>query len=113
MSLVVFLRQDAVSFRLDVPELHPFPHAGGAQSYEGGFWEEARVGSCRIRLPTWTTAAAAAKSLESCLTLHDPMDCSPPGSMGFSRQEYWSGLPLPSPWNQLRRFKNYPVQAFL
>ena len=20
-------------------------------------------------------------------------------SMGFSRQEYWSGVPLPSPWN--------------
>ena len=35
----------------------------------------------------------------SCLTLCDPMDCSPPGStsMGFSRQEYWSGLPLASP----------------
>ena len=33
----------------------------------------------------------------SCLTLHNPMDCSPPGSpsMGFSRQEYWSGLPFP------------------
>ena len=32
-----------------------------------------------------------------CLTLHDPMDCSLPGSsMGFSRQEYWSGVPLPS-----------------
>ena len=25
----------------------------------------------------------------------DPMDCSLPGSMGCSRQEYWSGLPLP------------------
>ena len=25
-------------------------------------------------------AAAAAKSLQSCLTLCDPMDCSPPGS---------------------------------
>ena len=25
-------------------------------------------------------AAAAAKSLQSCLTFHDPMDCSPPGS---------------------------------
>ena len=27
----------------------------------------------------------------------DPMDCSPPGSsvLGFSRQEYWSGLPCP------------------
>ena len=34
-----------------------------------------------------------------CPTLHDPMDCNLPGSpsMGFSRQEYWSGLPLPSP----------------
>ena len=92
-------------------------------------------------------AAAAAKSLQSCLTLCDPIDGSPPGfpipgilqartlewvaisfsnawkwkvkvkllshvwllatpwtaahqappSMGFSRQEYWSGLPLPSP----------------
>ena len=93
------------------------------------------------------TAAAAAKSLQSCPTLCDPIDGSPPGSpvhgilqartlervaisfsnagkwkqkvkllshvqllatpwtaayqaplsMGFSRQEYWSGLPLPSP----------------
>ena len=92
-------------------------------------------------------AAAAAKSLQSCPTLWDPRDGSPPGSpipgilqartlewvaisfsnawkwkvkvkslscvqllatpwttahqappsMGFSRQEYWSGLPLPSP----------------
>ena len=93
------------------------------------------------------TAAADAKSLQSCLTLCDPIDGSPPGSrvpgilqartlewvaisfsnagkwkvkvkllsrvrlvatpwtvahqappsMGFSRQEYWSGVPLPSP----------------
>ena len=36
---------------------------------------------------------------QSCPTLGDPMDYSPPGlpSMGFSRQEYWSGVPLPSP----------------
>ena len=29
----------------------------------------------------------------------DPMDCScqAPLSMGFPRQEYWSGLPFPSP----------------
>ena len=28
----------------------------------------------------------------------DPVDCSPPGLfMGFSRQEYWSGLPYPLP----------------
>ena len=34
-----------------------------------------------------------------CPTLCDPMDCSlqTSPSMGFSRQEYWSGLPLPSP----------------
>ena len=37
---------------------------------------------------------------QSCLTLHDPMDCSyqAPPPMGFSRQEYWSGVPSPSPW---------------
>ena len=38
-----------------------------------------------------------ANLLQLCLTLCDPMDCSTPGSsaMGFSRQEYWSGLPCP------------------
>ena len=41
-------------------------------------------------------AAAAAKSLQSCLTLCDSIDGSPP-SLGFSRQEHWSGLPFPSP----------------
>ena len=36
---------------------------------------------------------------QSCPTLCDPMDCSLPGSSvhGFSRQEYWSGVPSPSP----------------
>ena len=35
---------------------------------------------------------------QSCLTLCNLMDCSLPGSsMGFSRQEYWSGLPFLSP----------------
>ena len=104
---------------------------------------------CRwtYRLLPDSAAAAAAKSLQSCPTLCDPIDGSPPGSpvpgilqartlewvaisfssawkgkvkvkslscvqflvtpqtaayqaplpMGFSRQEYWSGLPLPSP----------------
>ena len=43
---------------------------------------------------------------QSCPTLSDPMDCSLPGSpsMGFSRQEYWSGLPLPSPRPGLKNF---------
>ena len=36
---------------------------------------------------------------QSCVTVSDPMDCSPPGSsvLEFSRQEYWNGLPFPSP----------------
>ena len=36
---------------------------------------------------------------QSCLTLCDPVDSSLPGSsvQGISRQEYWSGVPLPSP----------------
>ena len=35
---------------------------------------------------------------QSCLTLSEPMDLAhqAPLSMGFSRQEYWSGVPLPS-----------------
>ena len=40
------------------------------------------------------------KVTQSCPTLCDPMDDSPPGSFlstGFSRQEYWSRLPFPSP----------------
>ena len=39
-----------------------------------------------------------AQSLKSCPTLCDSMDCShqAPLSMGFSRQEYWSGFPCPS-----------------
>ena len=100
----------------------------------------------RGKCPAFSHIAAAAKSLQSCLTLCDPMDSNPPGfpipgilqailewvaisfsnawkwkvkvkslsrvqlfmtpwtvahqaplSVGFSRQEYWSGLPLPSP----------------
>ena len=36
---------------------------------------------------------------QPCLTLCDPMDCSPlaPLSMGFSRQEQKSRLPFPTP----------------
>ena len=36
---------------------------------------------------------------QSCPTPSNPMDAAfqAPPSMGFSRQEYWSGVPLPSP----------------
>ena len=36
---------------------------------------------------------------QSCPTLCDPMDCSPPGSSihGILEAKYWSGLPCPPP----------------
>ena len=41
----------------------------------------------------------SAKSLQLYPTLYSPMNCTcqAPLSMGFSRQEYWSGLPYPPP----------------
>ena len=109
---------------------------------------------------TAAAAAAAAKSLQSCLTLCNPIGGSPPGStvpgilqartlewvaisfsnawkwkvkakllssvrllatpwtaahqappsMGFSRQEYWSGVPLPSPQNTAIEIQILPRQ---
>ena len=52
-------------------------------------------------------AAAAAKSLQSWPTLCDPRDGSPWGSpsLGFSRQEHWSGLPFPSPTHESEKWK--------
>ena len=54
-----------------------------------------------------SVAAAAAKSLQSCPTLCDPMDGSPPGSpsLGCSRQEHWSGSPFPSPTHESEKRK--------
>ena len=62
-----------------------------------------------------------AKSLWLYLTLWDPTDCSPPGSLstGFSRQEHWSGLPCPSPtsfwrdnlWRSVQVAKPWEVNA--
>ena len=48
----------------------------------------------RIRELKWTgmhATATAAKSLQLCPT---------PPSLGFSRQEHWSGLPFPSPMHE-------------
>ena len=44
-----------------------------------------------------TAAAAAAKSLQLCPTLYNPIDGSPPGAPIPGIQEHWTGLPLPSP----------------
>ena len=56
--------------------------------------------------------AATAKSLQSCPTLCDPTDVSPPGSppsLGFSRQEHWSGLPFPSPMHESEVSQSCPT----
>ena len=66
-----------------------------------------------IVLPEWNfhiypcIVFAAAKSLQSCPTLCNPIDGSPPGSpsLGFSRQEHWSGLPFPSPMHESEKWK--------
>ena len=65
-------------------------HHGGDTELEGRQWIQ-RLKLEKRRYENEVT--------QSCLTLCDPMDCSLPGSsaMGFSRQEYWSGLPFPSP----------------
>ena len=67
-------------------------------------FDEQKRGRCDS---LWAAAAAAAKSLQSCPTLWDPIDGSPAGSpsLGFFRQEYWSGLPFPSPMHESEKSK--------
>ena len=63
---------------------YPLPKGGGSDKNNNtGFFREPVIG---------TAAAAAAKALQSCPTLCDPIEGSPPGflSLGFSRQEHWS-----------------------
>ena len=45
---------------------------------------------------------------QSCPTVCNPVDRSPPGSsaIGFPRQEYWSGFPFPPP----EHFPNSGIQ---
>ena len=51
------------------------------------------------RVPLSSLLESESEVAQLCWTLCDPMDCSLPGSFihGISRQEYWSGLPFPSP----------------
>ena len=41
--------------------------------------------------------ACARAYARPCLTLCCPVNCSSPLPIGFSRQEYWTGLPFPPP----------------
>ena len=68
----------------------------------GDFMEQAWGTSAGDRTDSQPAAASAAKSLQSCPTLCDPIDGShqAPPSAGFLRQEHWSGLPFPSPMHE-------------
>ena len=63
-------------------------------------------GGSNIQSRLWT-AAAAAESLQSCPTLCESIDGSPPGSPvpGILQAEHWSGLPFPSPTHESEKWK--------
>ena len=50
-------------------------------------------------MPNWGGLESESEVAQSCPTLCDPWTVAhqAPPSMGFSRQEYWSALPFPSP----------------
>ena len=76
---------------------------------DGGAWWAAIYGvaQSRTRLKGLSSSSSSSEKgksesevAQSCPTLCNPMDCiayQVPQSMEFSRQEYWSGLPFPSP----------------
>ena len=57
------------------------------------------LNSLRVEQKSYCNTIGGGLVAKSCLTLAIPwtVACEAPLSMGFSRQEYWSGLPLPSP----------------
>ena len=77
--------------------------AGGAEKtkrFPGG--GQGLSGGSGFTPGTTERGGRAGRSLfvaQSCPTLANPWTvvCQAPLSMGFSRQEYWSGLPFPSP----------------
>ena len=63
-------------------------------------WRDTKRKQCYFQLDSQSYSPnvhAASLAAQSCPTLCDPMNCSPPGSSvhGILRQEYWSGLPCP------------------
>ena len=72
---------------------------GGEDPLEKRMATHSRILAWRIPWSEEPGAATAAKSLQSCLTLCDLINGSPPGSPvpGILQAEYWSGLPFPSP----------------
>ena len=68
-------------------------------SYIGRPGKEEIDETCRITF--WLFPVCAPSATQLCLTLCDPQTFTrqAPLSMEFFRQEYWSGLPFPPPWN--------------
>ena len=66
-----------------------------------------------VRMKKAAAAAAAAKSLQSCPTLCDPRDGSPPGSLvpGIlqARTLEWVAISFPNAWNWKVRVKSCPT----
>ena len=52
-----------------------------------------------LAILSWAKVTVKVKSLSCARLLATPLPeaYQAPSSMGFSRQQYWSGLPLPSP----------------
>ena len=72
----------------------------------GGGKDDDKSGTYIFNIPEIYEYAAAAKLLQSCPTLCDPIDAAHqvPPTLGFSRQEHWSGLPFPSPMHESETF---------
>ena len=84
--------------------LSSFSHARLCKAIDSSPPGSSVQGILQVRILEWvaisfSNACMHAKSLQLCPTLCDPMDSSQPGPLpkGFSRQEYWNGLPFPSP----------------
>ena len=91
---------------LPFPSLGDLPDPGIEPSSSA--WQADSLPLSHLGSTYMSPAAATAKSLQSCPTLCDPIDGSPQAlpSLGFSRQEHWSGLPFASPIIQVLHADN-------
>ena len=89
---VIYFELILVSSVILEVQLHPFV----CESLSTTCWKDY---SFIIKLPLhlYRRSCVHAKTLHSCSTLCNPMDCSSPGFSvhGILRQEYWRGLPCP------------------
>ena len=103
-------RQDLLSTEFSKQEYWsglPFPSPGNPLNSGIKPRSPALTGGLFTTVPPAAAAAVAAKLLQSCLTLCDPIDGSPSGSHipGILQQEHWNGLPFPSPMHESEKWK--------